>query len=220
MLSMAVTPGVLPRAVGSAVRGWTLPMVVLLVTAGVIGMHSLGATHHMAVSAAMTTADMPITTPEPPFAQTKHRVPLTAGFVAPIVRSGAHTVIAGSTLASDCATCPGAHAHRREHGHVDRAASSVDRTVTLVAVTQGAVMQGAVTRGAVTQGAVMGGHGLMAMCLAVLPLLALVLNRAVRGWSRLTQQRIPVPLLAGSGARWWPPPNTAVSLTRLCIQRT
>ncbi len=215
MLRTAVSPGALARVLRSAVPGWALPMVVLLLTAGVIGMHSLGATHHVPLSAAMTTVDMPITTSEPALAQTQHLVQFSAGFVAQIAEPAAHTVPTGPTPAAECATCPDVHAYQKEHGHHDRAASNVDRTVTLGAATLGAVMQVAVI-----QGAMVGGHGLMAMCLAVLPLLALVLHRADRGWSRLTQQRIPVPLLARGGGRWWPTPITTVSLTRLCIQRT
>jgi len=51
MRGTTVTLSNVPRALaGAGVRGWTLPWVILLLSVGVIGMHSLGASHHPPVT--------------------------------------------------------------------------------------------------------------------------------------------------------------------------
>lgn len=67
--------------------------------------------------------------------------------------------------------------------------------------------------------AAIGGHGLMAMCLAVVPLLVLLLRRAPSGWFRLLEHRPVQPRSAvrQMRARW--PAAADVSLSRLCVLR-
>lgn len=164
--------------------GWALSLVVFLLSAGVIAMHSLGATHHPPITSAMASAPTHSThsTSAPKPTQV---VPWWVSGSAPSPEYAA---------ASGCAVCA---------------------AVTGAAVTGAAVSGHLISA---VDGAGMSGHGLLAMCLAVLPFLALVLRRTWRGWLRVSQLWVPRSPAVGGGPRWRA--GGEVSLTRLCILRT
>lgn len=166
-----VTSGVLRRAV-AGVRSGALPWLILVLSVGVIGMHSLGASHHPPATAQTTTAT--------------------------------HDMVSMSTMSSMSSESPVPSAAKRP------VASVAGFGVSVTAVTQATVMADTV----------MAGHGLMVMCLAVLPLLGLLLRRSGDGWFRLSRDHIHVPRSSADDVRAEPPPCAAVSLARLCILRT
>lgn len=158
-------------------------MVVLLLTIGVIAMHSLGISHQM--PAAALTA-------------------VPAAVLAPAVTTSAPVFDAPSSSRhpTGLMAMPPAWV----------AVPAVDSSYRITGITVVAV-------GMVGDDA-MGGHGLMATCLAVISLLVLLLRRAPSGWFRPLEHppSRPRSAIRHLRARW--PAADDVSLSRLCVLRT
>jgi hypothetical protein len=214
MRGTTVTLSNVPRALaGAGVRGWTLPWVILLLSVGVIGMHSLGASHHPPVTTGTTTTPQMATASTDMSSMTSvalmapsspASVPVERS-VAPVPGGGVSEVTSSDPLmatertsVSECAACE----MGGQHGYPDG-------TVHSVSEVSGAAMVGTVT----------GSHGLMVMCLAVLPLLGLLLRRAGKSWGPFLRNQIHVPCSSIGGVPTRPAAGAAVSLTRLCILR-
>ncbi len=108
------------------------------------------------------------------------------------------------TSVSECATWE----LGGQHGHAAGTVHSVSKVA------------GAAAEGTVMGGTVAGSHGLMVMCLAVLPLLGLLLRRAGTSWGPFRHNQIHVLRSSIGGARDRPTAGAAVSLARLCVSRT
>ncbi len=221
MRGTAVTLGNVPRALaGAGVRSWTLPWLILLLSLGVIGMHSLGASHHPPVTTGTTTsqttaaslamASMASMAPSSPaHAPGAQSVAPVAGIGVSEVMSSDPLMAAERTSVSKCATCE----LGGQHGHAAGTVHSVSKVA-------GAAVEGIVMVAAVMGGTVAGSHGLMVMCLAVLPLLGLVLRRAGKSWGPFLRNKSHMLRSSIGGVRDRPAAGAAVSLARLCISRT
>jgi len=227
MRGTAVTLGNVPRArAGAGARGWTLPWVILWLSIGVIGMHSLGASHHPPVTTGTTTsqttaaslamasmasmASMVSMAPSSPApAPGAQPVAPVAGNRVSQVMSSDPLMATERTSVTECATCE----LGGQHGHPAGTVHSVSKVA-------GAAVEGIVMVAAVMGGTVTGSHGLMVMCLAVLPLLGLVLRRAGKSWGPFLRNTSHMLRSSIGGVRDRPAAGAAVSLARLCISRT
>lgn len=158
-------------------RTWTLSLVVLLLAAGVIAMHSLGTGHHGAVTTEETSSHADVRP--------------VAGMPSPMTAKAGHGVMSEAT-----ATWPIWHADSSGCAGCSQSISEPPRNI-----------------------AMRDSQGLMAMCLAVIPLLALLLRPAWRGWFR-PPQHLWIRSQPATGAHHYGPAAGSVSLSRLCVLRT
>src|SRR5215207_5708231 len=157
-------------------RTRTLYLLVLLLAASVIAMHSFDAGRHGAFTTAETSSHADVRS--------------VAGMYSPTTASAAHGVLSSAT-----ATWP-----------------------IWLANTSGCACAQSISESPPSI-AMLDVQGLMAMCLAVIPLLALLLRPAWRGWFRP-----PSHLVSGSqpatGGHHHGPAAASEFLTRLCVLRT
>lgn len=225
MRGTTVTLGNAPRPpAGAGVRGWTLRWVILLLSVGVVGMHSLGASHHppvtggMAPTSQMATASthmasmtsMALMDPSSPASVPgEPSVPPVPGGGVSEVMSSDPLMATERTPVSECATCE----QVGQHGHPAGMVHSVSKV-------NGAAMVGTAMVATVMVGTVTGTHGLTVMCLAVLPLLGLLLRRAGKSWGPLLRREVHVARSSIGGVSARTTAGSAMSPARLCILRT